>query len=122
MMAFQFNVDVVGELKTIVPSYKLIVPSTVLYELEGVKKRSKGKNKIAASIALKIARSPPIEVMETKLHEGETVDDSLLRISKRSKVLCTNDRELRNRAREMGINVVYLRQRKYLDVDGHIKR
>lgn len=122
MMAFQFNVDVVEELKNIVPSCKLLVPSIVLYELEGIKKRSKGKTKIAASIALKIARSPPIEVLETSLHNGETVDDSLLRISNRSKILCTNDRELRNRARELGINVVYLRQRKYLDVDGHIKR
>jgi uncharacterized protein len=121
MMAFQFNVDVVEELKQIVPSCKLIVPSTVLYELEGIKKRSNGKNKIAASIALKIARSPPIEVKEIKLQVGETVDDSLLRVSSRSKILCTNDRELKTRAREMGINVVYLRQRNYLDVEGHIK-
>jgi uncharacterized protein len=122
MMAFQFNVDVVGELRNIIPSCRLIVPSTVLYELEGIKKRSKGKNKIAASIALKIAKTPPIEVEEMKLQTGETVDDSLLRVSMRSKILCTNDRELRNRAREIGINVIYLRQRKYLDVDGHIKR
>ncbi|UTB33370.1 MAG: PIN domain-containing protein [Methanobacterium sp. ERen5] len=122
MMAFQFKVDVVGELKNIIPSCRLLVPSTVLYELEGIKKRSNGKNKIAASIALKIAKTPPIEVKEMKLQRGETVDDSLLRVSMRSKILCTNDRELRNRAREIGINVIYLRQRKYLDVDGHIKR
>ena len=31
-----------------------------------------------------------------------------------------NDRELRRRARSRGITVVYLRQKKYLTVDGHI--
>ncbi|BDZ72007.1 hypothetical protein GCM10025861_25240 [Methanobacterium petrolearium] len=46
------------------------------------------------------------------------MDDALLRISK---VLCTNDRQLRNRAREKEITVVYLRQRRYLAVDGHLK-
>jgi Uncharacterized proteins of PilT N-term./Vapc superfamily len=46
------------------------------------------------------------------------VDDALIRISR---VLCTNDRELRTKAREMGITVVYLRQRRYLAVDGHLK-
>ena len=122
MISSQFNVDVVGELKYILPSCKLLVPSAVLKELERIKKRSKGKDKIAASIALKIANSPPIEVLDMKLLNGETVDDSLLRLSKRSMILCTNDRELRTRARQMDINVVYLRQKKYLDVDGHLKR
>ena len=35
-------------------------------------------------------------------------------------LLCTNDRELRRKAREKNINVIFLRQRKYLDVDGHL--
>jgi rRNA-processing protein FCF1 len=59
--------------------------------------------------------------MDVELLTGETVDDSLLRLSEKSRILCTNDRELKNRAREKNINVVYLRQRKYLDVDGHLK-
>jgi uncharacterized protein len=118
MMAAQFPLDLVEELGHSLPSYQFMVPSPVIYELEKIKKRSKGKHKISASVALKIAKSPPFKVKELKLKPQEMVDDALLRISK---VLCTNDRELRIKARQKGITVVYLRQRRYLAVDGHLK-
>ncbi|AEG18769.1 type II toxin-antitoxin system VapC family toxin [Methanobacterium paludis] len=121
MIPAQFHVDIVGELERILPSYSLVVPSFVVRELNYVKNRSKGKNKVAASIALKIAKTHPIKVVELELEKGEFVDDALLRISNApKKVLCTNDRELRSRARKNNINVVYLRQRRYLAVDGHL--
>ena len=109
-----------SELEQILPSCKLVVPTAVLKELNHIKNRSKGKNRIAASIAIKIATSSPIEVQEMELKPGESVDDALLRLSGKSRLLCTNDRELRIRAREKNINVIFLRQRKYLDVDGHL--
>jgi uncharacterized protein len=121
MISAQFHVDVVGELEHFLPSCKLLVPSAVLKELGRIKNRSKGKNRIAASIALKIGTSPPFKVLDMELEGDETVDDSLLRLSEKSRILCTNDRELRFKARKKNINVVYLRQRKYLDVDGHLK-
>ena len=120
MMSAQFHVDVVSELEKILPSCKLLVPTAVLNELSRIKNRTRGKNKIAASIAIKIATSSPIEVLEMELKEGESVDDSLLRLSEKSRFLCTNDRELRIKAREKDINVIFLRQRRYLDVDGHL--
>lgn len=120
MMSAQFHVDVVSELEKILPSCKLLVPTAVLNELSRIKNRTKGKNKIAASIAIKIATSSPIEVLEMELKQRESVDDSLLRLSEKSRLLCTNDRELRIKARKKDINVIFLRQRRYLDVDGHL--
>ncbi len=120
MMSAQFHMDIVYELEQILPSCKLVVPTAVLKELKHIKNRSNGKNRIAASIAIKIAVSSPIEVQEMELKPGESVDDALLRLSGKSRLLCTNDRELRIRAREKNINVIFLRQRKYLDVDGHL--
>ena len=120
MMSAQFHVDVVNELEKILPSCRLLVPTAVLKELSRIKSRTRGKNKIAASIAIKIATSSPIEVLEMEQKQGESVDDSLLRLSEKSRLLCTNDRELRIKAREKDINVIYLRQRSYLDVDGHL--
>jgi uncharacterized protein len=120
MMSAQFHIDVVSELEKILPSCRLLVPTAVLKELSRIKNRTKGKNKIAASIAIKIATSPPIIVLEMEQKKGESVDDSLLRLSEKSQLLCTNDRELRIKAREKDINVIYLRQRSYLDVDGHL--
>ena len=120
MMSAQFHIDIVYELEQILPSCKLVVPTAVLKELKHIKNRSNGKNRIAASIAIKIATSSPIEVQKMELKPGESVDDALLRLSGKSRLLCTNDRELRIRAREKNINVIFLRQRKYLDVDGHL--
>ena len=120
MMSAQFHVDVVSELEKILPSCKLLVPTAVLKELSRIKNRTRGKNKIAASIAIKIATSSPIEVLEMELKQRESVDDSLLRLSEKSRLLCTNDSELRIKARKKDINVIFLRQRRYLDVDGHL--
>ena len=120
MMAAQFHVEIVDELEHILPSCKFLVPSVILRELGRIKNRSKGKNRVAASIALKIATSSPFEVMEMQIMDGESVDNALLRLSEKSRILCTNDRELKRKAREMNINIIYLRQRKYLDVDGHL--
>ncbi|MEW6011349.1 MAG: PIN domain-containing protein [Euryarchaeota archaeon] len=116
MLPFQFKVDIIEELEKILPSYQLTVPSFVIRELEGIKKTAKGKDKLAASIALKMVSSPQIKITEYSLKRGEKVDDALLRISK---VLCTNDRELKKRARSKGITVVYLRQKRYMAVEGH---
>ncbi len=118
MMAAQFNLDIISLLEELSPSLKLIVPSFIIQELEKIKERSKGKTKTAASVALKIANLSPVNIKIIPLLKGERVDDALLRISK---VLCTNDRELRRKARKKGIIVIYLRQRKYLAVDGYFE-
>ncbi len=116
MIPAQFHVDILEETGRIIPNYKLVVPEFVIHELEEIKKRSRGKAKIEASIALKITESPQINVIKVDLKNRESVDDALLRISS---VLCTNDIGLRKRARERGITVIYLRQKKYLAVDGY---
>jgi rRNA-processing protein FCF1 len=117
MIPAQFHVDILTELGHIIPNYKLIVPSFVIDELKNIKKRSKGKTRIEASIALKIAESPEINIINVNLKKRERVDDALLRISK---VLCTNDIGLKRRAKERGITVIYLRQKNYLAVDGYL--
>lgn len=117
MVPFQFNVDVIDELQKKLPSYKLIAPSCVIDELYGLKHNSKGKTRLNAGMALKLAKSSPVEIKDISLLENETVDDALLRISE---VLATNDIELKKRAKENGISVVYLRQKKYIAVDGKL--
>jgi rRNA-processing protein FCF1 len=117
MMAAQFNLDVAGQLQELLPKFDYIVPSFIIKELENIQKRSRGKTRTAASTALKIAGLKPLKIKNIPLLEHEPVDDALLRISM---VLCTNDRELRNKARKLKIPVIYLRQRKYLALDGYL--
>ena len=117
MVPFQFNVDVITELENTLPSYKLTTPSFVINELKGLKRNNKGKIRLNANLALKLAKSSKVEIKDISLLENETVDDALLRVSE---VLATNDIELKNRAKDKGITVVYLRQKKYIAVDGKI--
>jgi rRNA-processing protein FCF1 len=117
MMAVQFHLDVASQLQEILPRINFTVPSFVIDELENIKIKSRGKTRAAAAVALKTAKFHPLTIKNIPLSEGELVDDALLRISP---ILCTNDRELRRRARERKIPVVYLRQRKYLALDGYL--
>ena len=117
MVPFQFNVDIITELEKSLPSYKLTTPSFVINELKGLKKNNKGKIRLNANLALKLANSSKVEIKDISLLENETVDDALLRVSE---VLATNDIELKNRAKEKGITVAYLRQKRYIAVEGKI--
>lgn len=119
-MMFQLDVDIVMELQNLLPSYyDLIVPSVVIDELTTLKKKSKGKNKLAASIAYIIANKEPFNIVNIK--KTDHVDNLLLKFCNDTDVLCTNDKILRKRARKRNITVVYLRQHRYLEVDGYIK-
>ena len=117
MVPFQFNVDIITELEKLLPSYKLTTPSFVINELKGLKKNNKGKIRLNANLALKLANSSKVEIKDISLLENETVDDALLRVSE---VLATNDIELKKRAKAKGITIVYLRQKNYITVDGKI--
>jgi rRNA-processing protein FCF1 len=120
MMMIQLGVDVVEELKLLLPSYyDLIVPSVVIEELVSLKNKTKGKDKLASSIALQIAKSGNFTIMD--MAKTDHVDNLLLSCCTDNDVLCTNDKILRKRARKKGITVVYLRQHKFLEVDGYIK-
>lgn len=117
MVPFQFNVDIITELENLLPSYKLTTPSFVINELKGLKRNTKGKTRLNANLALKLANSSKVEIKDISLLENETVDNALLRVSE---VLVTNDIELKNRAKNKGITIVYLRQKKYIAVEGKI--
>ena len=117
MIPFQFNIDILEEFKRILPNYKLVTTKFVLNELIGLKNNSKGKVRLAAGLGLNIAQSDESEVRDIPLNDGESVDDALIRISK---VLATNDANLRKKAKKKGIPLVILRQRKYLAVEGYL--
>lgn len=117
MVPFQFNVDIIDELEKALPSYNLTTPIFVINELKGLKRNNKGKIRLNADLALKLANSSNIEIKDISLENNETVDDALLRVSE---VLATNDIELKKRARKKGITVAYLRQKKYIAIDGKI--
>jgi rRNA-processing protein FCF1 len=116
MAPFQFNIDIIEELKKVLPSYKLTTPRFVVSELEGLRNNKNKRVRMEASLALRIAQSDDVEIMEISTKKGEAVDDALLRIAQ-SRILATNDIELKNRAKKRSIKVAYIRQKRYVQVE-----
>lgn len=116
LLPFQFNVDIIEEFKIRLPNHKLVTTEFVIRELKGLKNNKNSKTRLAASLGLKIANSNEIEIRNIPLKNGESVDDALVRISD---ILATNDIELRKKAKKNNLTIVYLRQKRYLAIDGN---
>lgn len=105
IMPFQFSIDLEGEVDRIIPNPELYVPSSVIDELEGLKRKD----------ALILSeRYETIDVEKDRdagvIEAAEEVDG----------VIVTNDRELKEKARERGIPVAFLRSRSHLELLGEI--
>ncbi|AAL81840.1 nucleotide-binding protein [Pyrococcus furiosus DSM 3638] len=117
----QFGVDIISELERILDvNYKIVIPNIVLEELKTILREGKlrGKDLIAARMALKLAeRFPTIYVGDFM---SKTTDELIYEfaISNDNVIVCTNDKQLRKRLREAGVPVVFLRQKKKLELEG----
>jgi len=64
-----------------------------------------------------------IEIVNEVKNKEESTDDFLIRkcleLKEKDKkiFLATNDIELRKKARDSGVNLIFLRQKKYLDIN-----
>ncbi len=130
LLPFQFKIDYFSEIRQLIEGkLTIIIYRQVLDELEAKRKKEpKTANfgRLLNSGLLYLEKNKTnfnIEYMEEVKEETETTDDFLLRKSLELKkggnyiFLATNDSELRKKARESGLNVVYLRQRKYLSLE-----
>jgi rRNA-processing protein FCF1 len=116
LVPLRFGVDIFYEapeaLNDLVEFY---VSSRVLDEINLLKKDAKPSFDKELLFAQKMAEQ--CKVLED--HSENPVDDSLVQLAKKhGLVLGTTDSELRKKAREQCVKVVYLRQRRYLVLDG----
>jgi rRNA-processing protein FCF1 len=94
-------------------NFEILVPSNVIYELKNLDLNK--KDSILRNIALKL-----IDKYKTLELRGN-VDSSILSFTEKKKcIVCTNDRELRRALRKKGVSVIFIRNRKYLELDGTI--
>ena len=110
MMCFEFSIDLEKELTRLLGMYHIVVPSSIIRELESLSKKGAGKKKTKAKASLKL-----IEKYETVVVDGKNADDSLVELSKKlNGVVVTNDKELRKRLKDVSVSVVFLRAKKKL--------
>ena len=96
IMCFEFSIDLEKELTRLLGSYHIVVPSSIIGELEFLSKKGAGNKKIKAKASLKL-----VENYETVVVDEKNADDSLIILAKRMNgVVVTNDKELRKRLRD----------------------
>ena len=111
MMLFEFSIDLENELTRLLGSYKILVPKTVLKELELLSnKKSDSKKKMKAKASVKLIEK--YDVIDVK---SENADDSIIELAKETDgVVVTNDMELRKRLKYFSIHIIFLRAKKKL--------
>lgn len=116
----QFRLDIFDELANQLDRhFDMIILSSTQQELEGLAKSDSPKRRKQALLALKLAEK--CRLVPVEKGSGETYDDVIIRMANEWKSLvATNDRELRKRLRNMGLPVIFLRQKQRLMLEGAV--
>jgi rRNA-processing protein FCF1 len=115
-----FKIDIFNELKQLLNrNFELILISPVKQELEMLAAINSNKNSKNASFALNLAAK--CKYIEVKTTKGVLVDDIIVKKAKDWKaVVFTNDRELKEKLRDISVPIIYVRQKSFLAIDGMI--
>jgi rRNA-processing protein FCF1 len=92
--------------------YRLIVLNSVIRELERISD-SKTKESGHAKIALELANSKSIEILDTK---EKSADKAILALIDKNTLVATDDRKLRENLKALETKTIYLRSKKHLAV------
>lgn len=116
LIPVRFKVDIFTESQNAVNDIvEFFVSSRVLDEIQILKDRSKGTFVRELKLAEKLSENC------TVIHDNSStrVDQSLINLAvSEDMMIGTADSELRQNARKAGVKVVYLRQKRYLVLDG----
>jgi rRNA-processing protein FCF1 len=111
MVPFQFGVDIASELdRTLGFKYELCTTDSVMRELM-LLSREKGRDGRAAKASFELAKNLTIIPAEG------SADDALLALASKDTIICTNDKVLKEKIKRKGAPLIYLRQKKYLQLD-----
>ncbi len=114
LMTSQFRIDLIEELKWMMGVMQPCVPDVVIRELEGLA-RGRGNDASAARLGLRFAQLCRVVPMDG--NEGESVDDQILSFARRERCrVVTNDRDLRNRLLDEGLEVISLKGKQKLEI------
>ena len=116
----QFNIDLFEDLKKLLNrNFELVLLSPTRLELERIATQGSSSMRKNAALALKLAeRCKPLDVGQ---RTGASADDLIVQAAAKYKYpVFTNDRQLRNRLRDINVPVIYVRQKSRLEIDGRL--
>lgn len=114
LIPLQFNIDVFSEIRRIADfNYNLCIIDKTIDELEQIIKTSK-KQKYRKQAKMAIALLDSEDISKIKTKKDKIVDDHILDIVKKTDIVATQDIELKRKLRKKDINIITLRQKRYL--------
>jgi len=116
----QFHLDIFEELANLLNQrFEPILLSSTQKELQGLAESNSPKKRKQALLALKLAEK--CRVVPVDKGSRETYDDVIVRVAVEWKSpVATNDRELRKRLKNLGVPVIFLRQKQRLILEGAV--
>ena len=113
LLPYQLGMNIEKELTRLLGICRIIVPTSVIKEAEKLAS-SNGSVAMAAKLGLNIVRKKDYQIVET-LYDG---DDGVMDVAvKTNAAIVTNDKELKKKARDMGLPVIYVRGESRLEIE-----
>ena len=117
----QFNIDIFEDLKKLLNrNFELVLLSPIRLELERIATEGSSSMRKNAAFALSLAeRCKPMHIGHRTT--ATSTDDLIVQAASKYKYpVFTNDRQLRNRLRDINVPVIYVRQKSRLEIDGRL--
>ena len=115
LIPIQFKVDIFSEIDRICKfPYKIFAYSQTINELKRIMESKSKKDKKAASFALKLMTLKNIGIIKNS--ENKIVDSIILENLDKSMIVATLDKDLKKKLVEKKVDVIFLRQKKYLEL------
>jgi uncharacterized protein len=109
----QFGVDIFTELNRICYfNYRLFVLDKTVKELKDIVETQKGKHRDAARIAMQLLKLKKVGIVKT--NSDRHTDDLILDYAKTGYLVATQDKDLKRRLINHGIEVIVLKRKKIL--------
>jgi len=119
MMPYKDGIDIFREIDRLMADkqgYELCITKGVENELERIAGAAKGENKVAASLGIQLIADKKVKVIGADA--GFSADSEILAIAQENPaatVVCTNDKALKRRLRDIGVAVMSMRTKDHLD-------
>ena len=115
----QLKIDIFQELKTLLNrNFELVLLRPIQQELERLTREGPPQARKKAVYALKLAEQ--CRIVDVK-EDAASPDDIIFQTASRwSCPVFTNDRELREKLRNINVPVIYVRQKSRLEIDGRL--
>ena len=115
----QLKIDIFQELKALLNrNFEPVLLKPIQQELERLARKGPPQTRKKASYALKLAEQ--CRIVDVK-EDAASPDDIIVQTASRwSCPVFTNDRELREKLRNINVPVIYVRQKSRLEIDGRL--